>query len=79
VFDISYHQNGTSGAQSKLIIKDNYCSKGISIRYYGPSTLITDCLINNNSMANDIEYRAENETATIENMRVLKWNNEIRS
>ncbi len=79
VFDFSYHQNGASGAQSELIIKDNYCSKGISIRYYGPSILITDCLISNNSMANDIEYRAENETATIENMRVLKWNNMIRS
>lgn len=79
VFDISYHQNGASGAQSELIIKDNYCSKGISIRYYGPSTLITDCLVSNNSMANDVEYRAENETATIENMRVLKWNNEIRA
>lgn len=79
VFDFSYHNNGSSGAQSEMIIKDNYCSKGISIRYYGSSTLITDCLISNNSMANDIEYRAENETATIENMRVLKWNNEIRS
>lgn len=79
VFDISYHNNGTSGAQSNLIIKDNYFSKGISIRYYGSSTLISDCLISNNSMANEIEYRAENETATIENVRVLKWNNLIRT
>jgi polygalacturonase len=79
VFDISYHNNGTSGAQSNLIIKDNYFSKGISIRYYGSSTLISDCLISNNSMANEIEYRAENSSATIQNVRVLSWNNPIRN
>lgn len=79
VFDFSYHQNSASEAQSEIIIKDNYCSKGISIRYYGSSTLLTDCLISNNSVANDIELRGETETSTVVNMRVLKWNNEIRN
>lgn len=79
VFDISYHNYASANAQSELIVKDNYFSKGVSIRYYGASTLISDCLISNNSMANDIEYRAENSSATIENVRVLAWNNLIRN
>lgn len=79
VFDFSYHQNGTAGAQSYMIIKDNYCSKGISIRYYGASTLVTDCLISNNSLANAIEFKAETDDSENVNMRVIDWNNPIRS
>lgn len=78
-FDFSYHNYASAGAQSNLIIKDNYCEKGISIRYYGASTLKTDVLITNNSYAHDVEYRPENSSATIDNMTLKKWNNELRS
>jgi hypothetical protein len=77
-FDFSYHNYATAGAQSNLIIKDNYCEKGISLRYYGESTLKTNVLISNNSYAYEVEYRAENSTATIDNMIIKKWNNELR-
>ena len=77
-FDFSYHNNAGSGAQSNMIIKDNYLEKGISIRYYGESTDITTVLASNNSMAYDIEYRPENSSALINNMSILKWNNVIR-
>lgn len=78
-FDFSYHNNYYSDAQSNLIIKDNYCNKGISIRYYGSSTLKSDVTISNNSMSKDIEYRAENSTALIDNMTIRSWNNLIRA
>ena len=78
-FDFSYHNNYNSGAQSNLIIKDNYCNKGISIRYYGSSTLKSAVTISNNSISKPIEYRAENSTALIDNMTIRSWNNPIRA
>lgn len=78
-FDFSYHNNALSGAQSEIVIKDNYCAKGFSLRYYGASTDITTILASNNSMAYDIEYRAENSSALIDNMILKKWNNVIHN
>lgn len=78
-FDISYHNNSSSSAQSTLVIRDNYFHKGVSIRWYGLSTKLSDVMINNNSMANQIEKRAENASATIDNINLVEWNNELRS
>ena len=77
-FDFSYHNYGGSNNQSIMVIDGNYCNKGISLRYYGTSTLQTDVLISNNSMAYDVEKRAENSSATVDNITIRKWNNEIR-
>lgn len=78
-YDISYHNNGNANAQSELVIKDNYFYKGISLRWYGSSTLLTDALVSNNSMANTIEKRAENSSALIDNIDLTEWNNVIRN
>lgn len=78
-FDFSYHNNGNENAQNTLIIKDNYLENGVSIRWYGQSTLITDVMISNNSMSKEVEFRAENTSAVIENISIKKWNNEIRT
>ena len=78
-YDFSYHNSGFSTAQSKLIIKDNYMTKGVSIRYYGTSTLISDAIISNNRMARAIEYKAETESSEILNIVVKSWNNYIES
>ena len=79
LYDFSYHNNGNTGAQSTLIIKDNYLARGFSVRWYGTSTLLTDVFVSNNSMANAVNIRAENENALIENINLKTWNNEIRT
>lgn len=78
-YDFSYHNNGNEGAQSTIVVKDNYLARGFSVRWYGASTLLTDVLVSNNSMMNDVDIRAENSTATIENINLKSWNNEIRT
>ena len=78
-FDFSYHNNSTAGAQSVVIIKDNYMRHGVSIRWYGASTLLTDVFIFNNNMAYDVDFHAENASATIENINLKSWNNLIRT
>lgn len=78
-FDLSYHNNADANAQSKLVVKDNYMQKGFSIRWYGASTLLSDVMVSNNSMAYAVEKRAENASATIDNINLMDWNNAIRN
>ena len=77
-YDISYHNNANAN-YNKMLIKDNYFSAGISIRYNGIGTNISDVLITNNSFSKAIEFRGETESSTIVNVKVTEWNNNIRT
>lgn len=77
VYDFSYHNNGDADAQSKIIIRDNYCINTIRVAYYGSSTKKTDVIITNNSVNAAIIHGAESG-ATVDNLTWYDWNNEIR-
>ena len=77
-FDFSYHNYNSSNAQSNVYIRNNYLKHGVSLRWYGPSTYLSMFYISNNSWVNGIETRAENASATTENISVVSWCNEVR-
>ena len=79
---VSYHNSSASGAKSNLIFKNNYfkgANSGLRFGWYGDSDEITNIIITGNSYTLEPYLRAENESATKENMRILKYNNELRT
>lgn len=76
--DVTYHNNFLAGSLCRLIIKNNYLRNQLSLRWYGSSELVTKILTTGNSFQKPIETRAENSTATIVNISVVDWNNQIR-
>ena len=78
---VSYHNDNSAtstDSKSNVIIKDNYFKKGtVRISWCGVSTEVTNVLITNNYLKNDIIHIAERTTDTIENTNVLAWNNTI--
>ena len=79
---VSYHNSSAAGAKSNLIFKNNYfkgANSGLRFGWYGDSNEITNIIITGNSYTLEPYLRAENESATKENMRILKYNNELRT
>ena len=79
---VSYHNSSASGAKSNLIFKNNYfkgANSGLRFGYYGDSDEITNILIAGNSYTLAPYLRAENNSATKENMKMLIYNNELRT
>lgn len=77
---ITYHNNTTAGSKSHVVIKDCYFEKStFSIRWYGNSTEITDCICCGNSFTAAPSCFAETESAPYENVVLYAWNNEIRT
>ena len=77
---VSYHNSEHAQAQSKIVIKNNYCEGLGTFRatWHGTSTKLTDVLICGNSVGSPIVVAAETGSDTVENINVLQWNNEIR-
>ena len=77
---VSYHNTSLSGAKSNIVISGCYFmgTNSIRISQYGKSTKITNVLITNNSLGAAIVKRAEDSTATVDNMNVLQFNNVVR-
>ena len=79
---VSYHNSSAAGAKSNLIFKNNYfkgANSGLRFGYYGDSDEITNILIAGNSYTLAPYLRAENDSATKENMKMLIYNNELRT
>ena len=79
IYDASYHNSSSSVAQSKIFISNCYFEHTFRLGWYGSSTAITRCMINNCSMASAIIHNPENASAVVENTELITWNNEIRS
>ena len=80
VVEVSYHNSYADNSKSKIIIKDCYFHNGtIRAGYYGSSTEISQIFINNNSMKHEPYIEQETEDFNVENIKILKWNNEIRN
>ena len=79
---IFYHNHATVDdltAKSKIVVKDVYCEKGTILMYHcGKSTELTDCIVSGCSTIGSIstDYVSGHST---ENMKLIAWNNEIRS
>lgn len=77
--EISYHNIGQAVGQSKITIKDVYFTNATArFGYYGTSEDITECYVTGCSMPSAPFVRAESESATVVNMVLYDWNNNIR-
>lgn len=78
-YDVTYHNYNSATAKNAMVVTGNYFNNGISLRYAGTSTSITEVLVSNNSMAKAIQHTAESSSMTVDNIDIKEWNNVIRS
>lgn len=77
---ITYHNNTSAGSKSYVVIRDCYFEKStFSIRWYGNSTEITDCICCGNSFTAEPTCIAETASAQNVNVVMYAWNNEVRN
>lgn len=77
---VSYHNCINNNSKSYVVMSGNYFVNGTcGGSYYGPSTLITNMVINNNSVSKTPPYISQ-ETSQYTNINVVmnSWNNEVR-
>lgn len=83
IASVTYHNDWSETANGKcnVVIKNNYFGdyNGLSLRYHGVTTKISNFIVTNNSLAHSIDIRPETSTDTIVNIEVKQWNNDIRS
>lgn len=77
---VSYHNSGNAKAKSKVVINGCYLDDDGTIKctYFGTSTEKSLYLVSNNSLGSNIFIGAENSSATVNNIDVRYWNNEVR-
>lgn len=77
---IGWHNSIQNDAESKIYISGNYCEQGTyRAGYYGPSTRPTINIVCNNSFKSAPFVERENADYNNQNMRLLAWNNEVRT
>lgn len=79
---VSYHNCSTAGSKSRIIVEGCYfdgANSTVRFGYYGTSTEITECFVHGNSFSVDPLVRAENASASVVNMKMYAYNNEIRA
>ena len=77
---VSYHNNGESGAEGLIFIKDCWFKKSAGTArfgWYGTSTKVTPCYVANCMLGTAPVIRAETSGSTVENMSLKAWGNEI--
>ena len=77
---VSYHNNGESGAEGLIFIKDCWFKKSAGTArfgWYGTSTKVTPCYVANCLLGTAPVIRAETAGSTVENMSLKAWGNEI--
>ena len=80
LYIVSWHNTAAANASSKIVIKDCYFVRGgIRFSWYGTSTNISTMIITNCSYLASPQHRAETENSTVENTRIIAWNNELRT
>lgn len=77
---VTYHNSAGTGV-NKIEIKNCYIANVGTVRvtWYGTSTEKTVAMISGCSFGSEIIFRAEDSSATIENVELIAWNNEIRA
>ena len=75
----SYHNSGTAGARSNLLIKNCIIEGGIRFSYYGTSTLISTMIVTNCQMKSEPLVTQETSSMTTVNVEIKSWNNDIVS
>ena len=77
---VSYHNSAGAEAKSRIVIKGCWFSKDATVRisWYGTSTAITEAIVHDNSVTVAPYANAEATSATVENVKLFAWNNEIR-
>lgn len=80
IYDISYHgsTNALTTNRCKIYVSNCYGSKTCAFRWYGPSELTSDCIVNNSKFAAIVcqAYDADQPNA---NMRLIAYCNETDS
>lgn len=82
---VYYHGNNDSSvtnAKAKIIVEGNYFKKTgtFKLTNYGNSTTISEAYVSNNSFGSAPEVtNGSSPNPIIENMKMIAWNNEIRS
>lgn len=79
---VSYHtQNSSAPSRSQIEITGCYFKDAGTCRgtYINTNTDVTTMLVNNNSFGKEPFIGAETSGATVENIEMIAWNNEIRS
>ena len=78
---VAYRNSYNANCKSRVVIRDNYFDLDNNLRllWCGPSELITQCLVSNNSFGSDIAYEATTSDSTYVNMEYKAWNNEVRT
>ena len=77
-YTIRYHNTWNGQAQPVCHIKNVYVNSLIYFGYYGSSTKIGTCTVNNCSMAGPIILLPVAQ-GSVENLRILEWANVIRN
>lgn len=76
---VSWHNGGNSGVRSRINIHNCYFKTGtVRFSWYGTSTEISVMTVSNCSLPYEPFTSAETQESTVENVSMLKWNNEIR-
>lgn len=78
---VSYHNAAGAGAKSRIVVKGCWFSKDATVRvsWYGTSEEMTEAIVHDNSVTVAPYTSAEESSATVENVQMFAWNNEIRS
>lgn len=79
---VSYHNCSSAGSKSRIVVKGCYfdgTDSTVRFGYYGASTEITECFVHGNSFSVAPLVRAENASASVVNMKMYAYSNEIRS
>jgi hypothetical protein len=78
---VSYHNSSSGSAHNKIVVTGCYFDQNGRLRFahYGNSPKMSMCLASGNSFGAPIEIAYETPSSTVENMRVIAWNNEVRA
>ncbi len=78
---VSYHNGYEAECDGKIFVRNCYFynENGLSIQWYGVSTIMTTMYACNNSFGKAVECVAETESSTVVNVQVKEWLNEIRT
>lgn len=72
---VRYHNTNIADAEPKMVFANCYFNNALSLRWYGSQVTKMTVLVNN-CKATQISKSAENSSAVVDNVDLIKWNNE---
>ena len=78
MYDISYHgsTNALQTNKCKLIVSNCFGSKACAFRWYGASTAVTDCIVNNSKFGSIVCQEYDSSQTNV-NMRLIEYCNVV--